>query len=294
MIIIKPIEVTGQNLTSDVALSEPEWSAGTTPQDAIRRVGNILYRAVVETTDSPIDGLSADPPTWIKVGAANRFKMFDEFYHSQTEADEVVTVTIDPPQVVNSVTLLNVDAVSVTIEIFDDHGALIYQATKSMADNSQVADYWDYFFSPVLRKKNVSFVDLPSYSRPIKITVAGEPGGTVQVGGAFIGAQRKIGLTQYGTDRELMNFSDINRDQFGIVNIVPRRKADLASFQIDLDTPQNDFVYDLLRSLADIPCIYIGDPNRDGTIVYGYPRGVRIPYETPDYSKITLEVESVT
>lgn len=294
MIIIKPIEVTGQNLTSDVALSEPEWSAGTTPQDAIRRVGNVLYRAVIETTDSPIDGLSADPPTWIKVGAANRFKMFDEFYHSQTEADEVVTVTIDPPQVVNSVTLLNVDAVSVTVEIFDDDGAPIYQATKSMLDNSQVSDYWHYFFSPVLRKKNVSFIDLPSFSRPITVTVTGEAGGIVLVGAVLIGAQRKIGITQYGTGRDLMNFSDINRDQFGTVNIVPKAKGDLASFKIDLDTPQVDFVYDFLRGISDIPCLYIGDPNRAGAIVYGYPRGITTGYENAVYSKFNLEVESVT
>ncbi|KII11772.1 hypothetical protein, partial [Phaeobacter sp. S60] len=62
MIIIQPIDVSDANLTTDVPLSEIEWTAGTTPEGEERRIGNDLYRAVIETADDPDTGVNADPP----------------------------------------------------------------------------------------------------------------------------------------------------------------------------------------------------------------------------------------
>ncbi|KII11302.1 hypothetical protein, partial [Phaeobacter sp. S60] len=62
MIIIEPIDVTEANMTTDVPLSEIEWTAGTTPEGEDRRIGKDLYRAVIETADDPVTGVNADPP----------------------------------------------------------------------------------------------------------------------------------------------------------------------------------------------------------------------------------------
>ncbi|MFV1728612.1 hypothetical protein VWY34_15325 [Phaeobacter sp. JH20_02] len=294
MIIIQPIDVTDANLTTDVPLSEIEWTAGTTPEGEERRIGNDLYRAVIETADDPVTGVDADPPTWIRIGVVNRFQMFDEFYHSQTVRVDQIEVTIQPTEIVNSVTLLNLDALSARVTVNDGAGGTLYDETRSLLDNSQVVDYWEYFFSPILRRRDVTFIDLPSYSQPVTITVTGAAGAEVSVGGAFIGRQRIIGEAVYGTRRDLLNFSTKERDQFGRFNIVSRNKAKLVTYEVAVETRNNDYVADFLEDVADVPCIYIGDPTRGGTITYGYPRDFGFPYETPSISKLSLEVESVT
>ncbi|AFO91918.1 hypothetical protein D1822_10845 [Phaeobacter inhibens] len=294
MIIIEPIDVTEANMTTDVPLSETEWTAGTTPEGEDRRIGKDLYRAVIETADDPVTGVNADPPTWIRIGVVNRFQMFDEFYHSQTVATERIEVTVQPSEVVNSVTLLNLDALEVRVQIEDGQGGTLYDETKSLLDNSQVVDYWEYFFSPILRRRDVTFIDLPAYSQPVRISVIGSTGGEVRIGGAFIGRQRIIGEAVYGTRRDLLNFSTKERDQFGRFQIVSRHKAKLVSYDVAVKTRNNDYVADFLEDVADVPCIYIGDPERGGTITYGYPRDFGFPYETPSISKLSLEVESVT
>ncbi|MFV1530618.1 hypothetical protein [Phaeobacter sp. JH209A] len=294
MIIIQPIEVTDANLVTNVALSEQEWTAGTTPEGAERRVGNDLYRAVVETTDDPVTGINADPPTWIRLGVVNRFQMFDQFYHSQTVAVDEIDVTIQPSEVVNSVTLLNLDALKARVRVEDGAGGTLYDETQSLLDNSQVLDYWEHFFSPILRRKDLTFIDLPAYSLPIRVTVTGPAGEEVSVGGAFVGRQRIIGTAVYGTRRDLLNFSTKERDQFGRFEIISRNKAKLVSYEVAVETRNNDYVADFLEDVADTPCIYIGDASRSGTITYGYPRDFGFPYETPSISKLSLEVESVT
>ncbi|WP_282076302.1 hypothetical protein [Epibacterium ulvae] len=294
MIVIRPIEVTEANLSSQVPMSEPEWVAGPVPKGDERRVGVNLYRAVTDTADSPQDGIQADPPTWIHLGFINRFQMFDEYYHSQTEFDGDVEVTVSPNEVVNSVTLLNLDAVVARILIQDEQGAPIYDRSEALVDNSQIANYADYFFSPVLRRKDLTFTDLPSYSRPVQVTVTGGEGASTKVGAVLLGRQRKIGTTTYGTTSNYINGSLKERDEFGRFQIVERNSYNLISYNVAAPTRDIDHIKTFLANVANTPCVYIGDEARSGTITYGYLRDFGIPYDTVSISKFDLEVESVT
>ncbi|WP_293576695.1 hypothetical protein [Phaeobacter sp.] len=84
------------------------------------------------------------------------------------------------------------------------------------------------------------------------------------------------------------------RDQFGRFEIIPRDKAKLVSYEVAVQTRNNDYVADFLEEVADIPCIHIGDPSRGGATTYGYPRDFGFPYETRSIFKLFLEVERVT
>jgi uncharacterized protein (DUF2141 family) len=51
------------------------------------------------------------------------------------------------------------------------------------------------------------------------------------------------------------------------------------------------------KALADIrttPTVFIGDPNRPETIVYGFYRNFNIVLSTPSISDCTIEVEGLT
>lgn len=297
MIVIEPIAVTEANLTSSVALSETEWTAGTYSIGDERRIGIELYRSVADSnTDDPVgegEGINADPQTWIHLGKVNRFEAFDEYYHSQTTDSTDIVMTISPGEVVNSVTILNVVGASVQVAVSDGASGTLYDETQSTQDASDVVDYWEYFFSPILSKSDLTFLDLPSYSTDITVTIEAS-GGSAAVGAVLIGRQRSIGDAMFGTRFELLNFSVKERDDFGRFVIVPRAKAKLVTYEVAMQTTKVDYNAKYLTGIADIPCVYIGDPAREGTITYGYQREIGIPYETPTISKMSLEVESVT
>ena len=111
MKMIAPASFGTSDLTSSVAITETEWTAGTYETGTLRYVGTDLYEVTADpdTDDEPTAGAAKDPATWVKIGKINRWKMFSGIIAEKTEqTGGPIEVEIEPGSVVNAVALFGV------------------------------------------------------------------------------------------------------------------------------------------------------------------------------------------
>lgn len=296
MILINSTEVIPSYLTSNVSVTETEWTTGTYNLGDQRYVGTTLYEVVADpsTTDDPTVGVLADPQTWINIGEINRFKMFSEVLSEQTERTGTIEVGITTGSLLNSVAVLNVSGNSVNVVVDDPVEGVVYDTTKTLLDNSDVVDWYTYFFEPITRKTDVVFLDLPAYiAATVEVTVdAGTE--TAKVGELVVGKRREIGQTNYGTSVGIVDYSKKERDTFGGAIILERAFSKRVEYDISVETSKVSTIANALTEVRAKPTVYIGNEDESSLIVYGYYRDFGITYSTPSLSSCTIEVESLT
>lgn len=303
MIVVKAIPITDSNLISssipepDSARGEVEWTAGTYNLGAqvIKSSTHRIYECVADpsTTDDPEEGVLSTPQTWLDVGATNRWKMFDNVVGYQSEGENLVIKVTNQP-VINSVSGFNIEgAATVDVKINDVNGDLVYDRTAQMIDESNVNSWWDYFFAPVDVQTRFILSDLPLYPNST-ITVNGN-GDTVLFGELIFGRGVDIGVTQYGTGWQGLDFSVKERDSFGNYTVIPGRTADLLDYDIKVEKSSFGFVKSTLKSLTGVPTVWIGNPDdiNDGTAVFGYYRDAQINFSSPSLIDMTVQVEGL-
>lgn len=295
MKIIPPLIVTPTELTSNVAITETEWTAGTYETGVERYVGTDLYEvvAVPDTTDEPTEGAAKDPPTWIKLGKINRFKMFDFIIGEATEvAEGPIEVTVNFPVVVNAVGLFEVDATTVQVVVTDGVD-VVYDKTETLIDFTGVNNWFQYFFRPYAVKNNVTFLDLPAYAgADIKVT-ASKSAGAVAIGEMIVGRMQEIGTTLINFSFGIEDFSRKERDTFGNFTIVERRFAKTANYDLFLDNNQVNSTFAALASVRATPAVYIGSEDMPETITLGFYRDFSTLRTGPVSSEMSLEIEGL-
>ena len=297
MKIVPPITVTTAELDStNVAISETAWTAGTYNLGDQRYVGTRLYEVVADpsTTDEPTAGAAADPPTWIDIGAINRFKMFDYVIGDATEQSAAnIDVTVDLDAVVNSVALFEIVGSTVQIVVDDPTDGEVYDETYNLNDNTGVDNWYQYFFAPIARKTELVVTDLPAYSTATIQVVIANGGLDTAVGEVVFGRSVTLGITLMNFSLGIEDFSRKDRDQFGNFVITERRFARIANY--DVFVRNNQFVssFNELAKVRATPVVYIGDENKTETIVLGFYRSFSTLRTGPNSSEMTLEVEGL-
>lgn len=296
MKIIKPLTVTTSNLTaSNVAITETAWTAGTYNTGDQRYVGTTLYEVVASpsTSDDPETGVDADPPTWLDIGQINRFSMFDGKINSQTTNTGTIEVEVTPSVVVNSLALFNMSGTNLNVTMVNSTDGTVYDEDFLLQDNTLVTDWFAYFFEPIAPKKDLVITDLPNYSNsPITVTLdAGI--NEAAIGEMVIGSSQNLGLTVYGTSVSIKDYSRKERDAFGNAIIVGRNFSKIVDYEVKVESTRVAGVNNLLSDYRITPIVFIGNENREETIVYGYYRDYNINLSTPSLSDMTIEVEGL-
>ena len=293
MIIVKPISVTPDNLTSDVAMDEfPLWTAGS--YDAGDKVisGIEIYEALTTTTDEPVDGSKKDPATWLRLGFTNRWRMFRDGQDSKTIDDGGISVSIQTDGLINAVGVLGVSGLTINVKMIDSTEGTVYDATKNIIEF--VVDNWyDYYFAPYDTREDFIFSDMPPYSgSEIQINIEGvNEYATVGAGRVIIGRQRDLGVTDHGTAISSLDYSIRERDGFGNIVLVPRRNVKLIDYSVTIESNRVDFATRILSQIAATPVLYIGSPVYGSTLVFGLYRDFSVNISTPTLSNCTLSVE---
>jgi hypothetical protein len=305
MRVIQPVNLIGSALTSstipepDSAAGEVLWTAGTynTGGRRIMTSTHKIYEVVAtpSTTDQPDIGAAKAVPTWIEVSYTNRYRMFDQVVGTvSTESAAPLVVEVTPGRIATSVAAFNMAGVSeVTIVMDDPVDGEVYNETVNLQDNSQVVDWYQYFFAPIVIRSEFIVLDLPSYSAATT-TVTFDGDSSVSVGTMVMGPQLVLGVACYGTSLQLLDFSRKERDEFGNFIIVPRRTAKLVDFDIRIDKGRIGYVLRNLSGLATTPCVWVGtDSSDDDTIVYGYYRNYINTIDGPVICSATLQIEGL-
>ena len=286
---------SGGDTFIDVAITETEWSAGTYSTGTRRYVGTDLYEVVADpsTSDAPVAGAAADPPTWILVGKINKWKAFDNIINDQIENSETLRLTVCPDGLANSVALFELEAATAIVVVKDAIEGEVYRAEKNLVDNSLITNWYQWFFEPISRKPDAVFLDLPPYVGPCISIEVDNGTDTAKIGECVIGLQADIGVTNYNTSVGIVDYSRKDVDTFGNARLTQRAFSKRAEYDVTVRTDAIAGVNRELTSIRAQPIVFIGDENRAETVVFGYYRDYNIILSTPSISEAVIEVEGL-
>lgn len=295
MIIIDPIDIMPSMVVSNSAVDEalPQWAAGTYSQgDEVIYERKIYEVLASSTTDRPDLGVLKTPPSWLDVGAVNSWRMFDELIETQSTAATELAVQIQAGSVVTAVSAFNVSAVTMTVRMTDPDAGVVFEETRTLADVG-VSNWWEYFFKPIDRVSDVIFSGLPSYPMATIEVIFSEPTGTAAVGFLTLGLQVELGMTLSGVSAGIIDYSRKTTDEFGRTTIVRRGFSKRAEYDVAVDTAQTGRVQRILAGVRSKPVVWIGDKDKEATIVIGFFRDFNINVRGVCMSDATISVEGL-
>ena len=296
MIIIQPVPVTAAMLTaSNVPETDaPAWTAGTYTDGQQRIYDHRVYEVIVaSTTDRPDLGAVATPPTWIDLGATNRFKMFDQIISTQTVYAAEIDVDILPGAIINAAAFFGLSGNSITLTMTDPTDGVVYTETRSLQDNTIIIDWYTYFFEEISFLPDMVFLGLPAYGTATLTAYVDGGAGDAKVGEVVIGKQRTIGVTNFGTSVSIIDYSVKSTDDFGNTVITTRAYSKRADYDVTVETAAVAAVQKALADIRTTPTVFIGDENRPETVVYGFYKQFNIVLSTPSISDCSIEVEGL-
>ncbi|MBN49997.1 MAG: hypothetical protein CMN85_10680 [Spongiibacteraceae bacterium] len=295
MRLVVPIAIDENNLTAtNVAENDAPAYSGATTYDTDDQV--IYEHRVYESLEDSNTGNQPDenPTKWNDLGPTNRYKAFDQAVASQTENSGTVEFTVTPGEVNNAVSLLNLSGNTAQVIVTDPTDGEVYNTTKPLVDNTEIDDWFAYFFDDISSLSDVVFIDLPQYrDADIEIIIDADAG-TAKVGTVIVGKQREVGESLFGSSVFIDDYSRKERDAFGNFTVVERGFSKRGNFAVKVDTAKVSGTQRALSNVRSIPTLYVGDAARAETIIYGFYKNFEIVLSGPEKSDCTLEVEGMT
>ena len=293
MKIITPRPFVPAQITTNVALTETAWTAGTYTLGTRRydpATFDFYEVVVASTSDAPAVGYAAEVKTWDRVGKVNRFACFDQIVgNAMSGTDLDMTIAADGT-VTNGLAIFNATGGAVRVTVTDPTDGVVYDETVSLVDNAGIASWYDWFFAPIITKPDFVLLDLPLYaSASIRIRITG----AFSIGELVLGQVADVGVATFGTQVGILDFSRKDRDTFGNSVLIQRAFSKRVQYTAHVPTGS---VYSAQRMLTErraLPTVYIGSENFPETIVYGFFRDFTITLAGPGSSDCAIEVEGL-
>ena len=302
----------------DLEDNYPEWDKKTT-YDAGDRVKVTLERdGITPRFPQAFESLTNDnkgnyPPEdttnwksldkWRDLGATNRYRMFDQFVNTQTEntdesGEAVIEVVVSFPYC-DTFCLFNLDATSVEWYLYDgaydDPDNLVASGT---IDNLQepVGNWYDYFFSDIIMKKDLYVSNLPIYGNgQLKVVIKKQ--NSVRCGLLVVGRSQYLGDTLFEPHISILDYSTKEVDENGNVHLQQGVFAKEIECDIWLNTGQVDIVRKILADVRATPCVFdfsnASQPQKESLIIYGFYKDFDIIISDPVVSSCSIRVEGL-
>jgi hypothetical protein len=296
MRVIKSVVTTDTILTSSNIPEDeyPAWVSGT----SYTALGKVIYQHKIY--QRIVTGAGTTPPdldqvNWLDDGYTNRYRMFDNTLSSVSSKMGGIEFMLTPNQIINGIALLNVNASTVRVVMNDPVEGVVYDNTKELRSSSNVNDYFSYFFAPLLSEnlETAIFLDLPSKPTATITVYVSSGAGLAEVGEVVYGVQSIVGRTNYGTAIGITSYSRKDTDEFGKVTVVKRKNSKYADYDIDIDNNNLASVQRLFSEIDSVPCVFIGNPDMEELVVYGFYKEFKATISFPTVSKCTLRVEGL-
>ena len=253
-----------------------------------------IYDVLLDNNDQPDEGALLAIPSWIDTGKINPLRLFDGKLDSLTTAPDRLLINITPLQLVTGIALFNVKAASIRVTMLDPVEGIVFDTgVISMIDNSGVNNWWSYYFAPYIEKSDFVSLSLPPYIDAMtQVTIEGG-GGSVAVGEVVCGRVHNIGDTQFGSGVGILDFSEKEQDQFGNFNIVERKFSKRGEYDVKIPTNSVSGAQRILSKFRATPIVWVGDVNREETIIYGFYRSFDVVLSNPALSDTAISVEGL-
>lgn len=300
--VVVPLKVTDANLHSSniPETDHAAWASGTTYGKGDRAIrDHSIWESLQgsNTANTP----ESSPLWWVRVGATNRWRAFDESVNTQT------TGTGSPPKInykfrpgddrIDTIAALNLaDVSTITVKVTEiATSTVVYNETTSALPIPDESGWWAWFFA-ARGESLTQFIarDLPALA-DVEIEIDIEGVATAAVGVVLLGKQQTFGLgAQYGARIGIIDYSRKERNDFGDMVVVQRNYARRASFNLLIRRQEVDPLYALLGELRTTACLWIGSDIYESTVIYGFYKSFEILIPYRDYSEVDLELEGLT
>lgn len=252
------------------------------------------YRCAVDATfDDPELGVNLSPPTWVDIGAVNRWLPFDRQPAQQAVSDDPMYYKLKPSEFVRTLSIFNISRVTnINVKVTDPVDGVIYDKDFDLVDNSNVVDMWTYLTLPISFKKELIITDLVCFrDSEIEITINGD---NPAVGAIVTGNESPAGRCVTGTGVRSNQFSIRKENGFGGFDIIQRGVGKIVRFRVAYDISQIEYLTNLLESIDSVYCVFIGDlPNGKTISVYGVLDPYQSDFETPTVNTLEFDVLGV-
>lgn len=259
--VIQPIDILSKVYTTTAPVDDYPAYDPAVPvlKDDIVIYENRLYVAQVDGAESvrPDIGELNDVPEWVLKGTENSVAMFDSEVNTQTVADNQLTITIRPNQIVTSLALLDVEASNVSIKQTDlDTGDVVFSQNNAMVSTANVFDPWTYGYAPIRTYKSVLTHELRPYSNcEIEVTI-NRPNGQVKCGMCSLGYYHELGYVTAGFKGRIIDFSNNKTNDFGVRQFVRRLAVKIFDLECKVPRAELDFVYEILEELRSQALVF--------------------------------------
>lgn len=258
-----------------IYLCTSDTTAGEDPVDQNVDIDGILY--------------------WKEIGTTNDFAVFDGRSRRSSENPDNITVQFSPNINFSSISILNISASSLNITVTSvEAGGTTYN--KDITLRQLVETYYDFYFSEIEAVENiVRLNDIPPYTDSVITVTATDTGNTVIIGEIIVGTGVQLGTTNYGTSIGINDFSTKEFDEvFGDVFVVERGFNSLVTYDVWVEASRTAYLKRTLSKYRATPLVYIGNPEKEETIVYGFYKNFDTVLEDYGISTMLLEVEELS
>jgi len=219
---------------------------------------------------------------WQDQGGTNRWKMFDEFFDTQSSASNSIAVEIDASNC-DRFYLFNLDAHSVSIELTDEDTSTVVQTTNYDLEND------DGEYNESLTGQIYIYADAT-----LKITIT-KTGSTAKCGICGVGWSTNIGKAQWDVKSGIIDYSIKSTGGSGTY-LSQGSWAKEFNVKAFLDDGAVDAVYEDL--VAARGTLVVVDGNGDSTSydplrIYGFLRNWEITIDGPNHAWLDMEVQGV-
>jgi len=246
----------------------------------------------------PTDLLRDTPLWWSEVGSTNRWKAFDNIVGSQVSQDDLISVSITPGMI-QGIAFLNLDASSISITMTDPVEGEVYNETINliMTDSrgvSLIYDWYSYFFGTAPSTTDVVKMDLPPYPSATVAIAISNSGLTAKVGGIVAGLTGDLGVSRYGADLSIADYSTKVADSDGNFSIEERAYSKRMSIPMRLSNSVRDEVFRVLAQYRATALVWVNSEDYASEIVFGFYRNFSIVVKYLTYSDCEIEIEGLT
>jgi hypothetical protein len=156
-----------------------------------------------------------------------------------------------------------------------------------------------YFFGPFTFRESVVLLDLPLISNlSLTLDITRGSAGMISVETAAFGVPIRIGETSLGASSDIVDFSKIERDEFGNATLIRRKNVPTLSAQVFASKEDVPTIRRLREQYAARPLIFLGiddasDAYFDSLSMVGIFKGMPIRVEYQQHVLIDLQAEGL-
>lgn len=241
---------------------------------------------------------AVSPDFWADIGPTNKWAMLDLLRNTGTSSGSPLTVVLTPGERINSVALVGLVADSISVSATSvGGGGSVYSASVDLSIR-EVLDWYDHFFTEFTFRPSVVLTDLPPYSDIVVTITITRASGNAVCGGAVLGNSVYIGEAINDAESDALNFSVIDRDDFGNAVLVPRRTIPAVNVNVRAESSNVNKIRALRTALNAVPAIWSGLDDQDSdyfeaVLILGIYRRFTINLDQPEQVLVSLELEEV-